>query len=208
MQEVLNKIIESLENGNILLVVALVAVALVINSQKILEYYESRKRLRIEKLKEALASEHVKDSTRTHLEDDLEAEYFNLATGINLERDFREAIIKAHQSSDGDIRFVHFKRAMPHIKFNNKALSVVITPAEKASYLFNNLFGSLIGLFGLTLLILPGLFKGATIIQILTFLGMGLFFIVVAMFMLFQTFPVISARKVRGYLEKTHNQGH
>ena len=76
MQEVLNKIIESLENGNILLVVALVVVALVINSQKILECYESRKRIRIEKLKEALASEHVKGLTRLHLEYELEAEYF------------------------------------------------------------------------------------------------------------------------------------
>ena len=131
MQEVLNKIIESLENGNIILVIALVAVALVINSQKILDYYELRKQLRIEKLKEALSSEHVKNNTRAHLENELEAEYFSLATGISLERDFREAIIEAHKASNGNVRFVQFKRALPHIEFNDKVLSVVVSKEKQ-----------------------------------------------------------------------------
>ena len=125
-----------------------------------------------------------------------------------MERDFREAIIEAHKSANGNIRYVHFKRALPHINFNDKALSVVISTPEKASYIFNNVFGFLIGLFGLTLLILPGLLKGATIVQILTFFGMGLLFLVVAMFMLYQTFSIVSARKVRKFLEKTHNKSN
>ena len=204
MQEIIAKIIESLENGNILLVLVFAIFALLLNGPKILEFVESRKRIRIEKLKEAISNGSVKGATKVHLENELESEYFKLATGLYLEREFRESIISLHEKAKGEIKFVHFKRALPHLKYSSEVpnLVVKITLFEKMAYYFNIVGGSVMTLLGVTIVFIPTMSSETSFSVILYSVGMGVFLIAVSVFMLYQAFPMISARYVRELIEK------
>lgn len=207
MKDVLDKLIDSLSNGNILLAAVIVAVALVFNYKKIVEFLEERKKARITKLTDALKCEFVTGLTKEHLQEELATEQFKITTGIGLEKQFREAVIQAHKSTNGELSFIHFKRALPHLFFEKNNLDVKVSTFEKVSYWFNLVFGFILGFLALILMILPSQINGVTLIQFFTLFALGCFFITVCLFMLTQTFPVISAKKIKKQLSNTaHNK--
>ncbi|GAA3919119.1 hypothetical protein [Litoribacillus peritrichatus] len=206
MKDVLDKLIESLNNGNILLGVVIVAVALVFNYKKIVEFLEERKKARIAKLTEALKCDFVTGLTKSHLEEELATEQFKITTGIRLEKQFRESVIQAHKNANGELAFVHFKRALPHLFYEQNILKVKVSLFENISYWFNLIFGFVLAFSGLALMVLPSQIEGINFVQFFTIFGLGCFFIAIALFMLAQTFPVVSARKIEKYLlDTTHN---
>lgn len=207
MQEVLDNLIDSLNNGNILVAVVVVAVALVFNYKKIADFWDERKKTRISRLSDALKCAQVSGATRSHLESELAKEYFKITTGINLEKEFRETLIQTHRSTKGELSFVHFKRALPYLRFEDSKISVRISLFEKLGYIFNLIFGYLMVFLGLILFILPGQIKGINLVQALSIFGLGIFLIAVALFMLYQTFPVLSARLISVRLKEKSQQG-
>mgnify|MGYP005869624949 CR=1 FL=1 len=202
MQEVLDKLIESLKNGNILLAAVVVVIALIFNYKKIADFLDERKKTRINRLSEALKCEQVKGTTKSHLESELAKEYFMMTTGIGLETEFREKLIQAHRNTKGELSFAHFKRALPHLRYEESEISVKISWFEWIGYLFNLVFGYLTALLGLILLILPGQIDGINVVQALSIVGLGVFLTVVALFMIYQTFSVVSARMVEKQLKR------
>lgn len=205
MQFVMEILVENLINLNILPVLVIVVVALVFNYKKIVEFLEERKKARVVKLSEALKCPYVSGLTRSHLEEELVTEQFKVITGISLEKEFREAVILAHRNARGEINFIHFKRALPHIVYKDSKLKVNISSFDKVNYRFNFIFGILLSLIGLILIWLPGQIKGINIIQLLSSLGAGMFFVAIAFFMLSQMLPIISARKVSQELDRKCN---
>jgi hypothetical protein len=206
VKEVLDKLIESLNSGNILLGVVIVAVAMVFNYKKIVEFLEERKKARITKLTDALKCDFVTGITKTHLQEELATEQFKITTGIRLEKQFREAVIQAHNSANGELAFIHFKRAIPHLFYEQSRLKVNVSTFEKASYWFNLVFGFILAFSGLALIVLPSQIEGINFVQFITFFGLSCFFIAIGVFMLAQTFPVVSARKIEKHLlGATHN---
>jgi hypothetical protein len=206
MKYILDKLIEILSGGNIIFSIVIIAIALIFNYKKIIDFFEERKKARIVKITEALECKHVTGATRVYLEEELETEQFKITTGIRLEKQFREAVIKAHKSMNGEVVFMHFKRALPHLLYKQGVLSVEITTFELISYWFHLIFGFILGFSGLALMVLSNQIKGINFIQLIIFFGIGCFFVVVALFMLNQTLPVVSAQKIKKYLfDETHN---
>lgn len=206
MKDVLYTLIDSLNNGNILLGIVIIGVAFIFNYKKIVEFIEERKKARITKLTEALNCDFVTGETKYHLEEELATEQFKITTGIRLEKQFREAVIQAHKCTNGEIAFIHFKRALPHLLYEQEKLKIKISTFEKISYLFNLIFGFILAFSGLVLMVLPSLINGINFIKFITIFGLGCFFIAIALFMLSQTFSVVSARKIEKHLlDKTHN---
>lgn len=196
MKDVLDKLIESLSNGNILLSVVIVAVAFVFNYKKIVEFLEERKKARITKLTEALKCDFVTGVTKEHLEEELATEQFKITTGIRLEKQFREAVIQAHKSANGELAFIHFKRALPHLLYEQNLLKVKVSLFERVNYWFNLIFGFVLAFSGLAFMVLPSQVAEGSFVQIITTFGAGCFFFAISLFMLSQTFPVVSARKI------------
>jgi hypothetical protein len=205
LKEILDKLIDSLSNGNVLLAMVIVAVALVFNYKKIVEFFEEREKARIVKLSEALQCEHISGLTKSHLEDELATELFKITTGIRLEKEFREAVIQAHKNTQGELNFIHFKRALPYIFYKDLKLEIKISTFDQASYWFNLFFGFILAFSGLLLIALPSQIKGINIVQALSVLGTGAFLMAIALFMLSQTFPIVSAHKISNELKKIHN---
>lgn len=140
-----------------------------------------------------------------HLQEEPATEHFKLTTGIRLEKEFREAIINVHRNTKGGLGFINFKRALPYLYFNDSKLTVRISGFENIGYWFNLIFGFVMVGIGLIFMMLPSQIHGATIIQIFSKFGIGIFFIAIAIFMILQTHPIISARRIQKELEKIDN---
>lgn len=213
MNYIVDKLVDGLNEGNILIPILIAAVALIFNFKKVFDFFETWQKARVKKLSEALKCEHISGPTKSHLEEELATEHFNLATGMRMERGFREAVILAHKNTQGELRFVHFKRALPHLTYRDAKLGIEITRFDLLEGWFNAIFGGLLALMGVLIVALSiglmmaplGKFQGIDIVQAMKLLGTGGLCIAFAILMLSQLFPVNSARKVAKELEKQRN---
>lgn len=213
MQKILDKLIDSLNNGNILGGVIIVAVALIFNYKKIIEFMEERKKTKVAKFAEALNCKHITGLTKSHLEEALATEQFWLTTGVRAEKQFREAILKAHQDTNGELRFVHFKRAQPHFTFKDAKIEVKITTFENVGFWLNFSIGismCLLGLivFGILLFSLIPFSDIKNVPSLPGSLSLGSLSLVAGVFMLLETLPVISARYVARELAKSKDRNN
>ena len=208
MKDILYSLSDSLSKGNYLVGAVIVIVALIFNIQKIVGFFEERKKAKISKLTEALKCEHIQGVTKTFLEEELANEHFKLSTGIRLEKKFREALIQVYTNSKSGLSFIHYKRSLPQIVFKNTDLSVQISIIERVGFLINIAGGLCLIILGILLLNISEPQKGITIIQLLREFGVSCFFLSVAFLMLYQTFPVISALKIKKELKRSHNNAN
>ena len=202
MDKVLSSLIEGVTSGNILVIAVIVAVAIIFNLEKIFGFVDARKKVKIQLIEESLTNSHVSEKTKEHLENLIETEYFKSATGIYLEKEVREALIKAHLQTNGELKFKHFKRSIPYLKYKNSVLSVNIGIMSKLAFLYNSVFGFLSIITGLVFFMLPALSDDMSMTKIIPIYGVALFLSCFGGLMLIQSFPVISARRVRALLEK------
>lgn len=202
MELILDKLIESLNNGNILVAVVVIFVAIIFNYKNISELFYDKKKEKIIKLNESLLCEHVTGLTKEHLVEELIKEQFKLHTGIGVEKEFREALISEHRNTNGEISFSHFKRALPFIFYENGRILVKLSPFDKAGYFVNLLAGFLMAFLGLLVAVLTSQIHQPTIFQILSMLGLAIFFMFVGFYMLTQTFPFTSAKKLVKHLDR------
>lgn len=203
MKDILDKLVDSLNNGNIVLGLVIVAVALVFNYKKIVDFLEERKKARITMLTEALSCVFVTGLTKEHLQQELATEHFKITTGLRLEQQFREAVIEAHIAAKGELSFLHFRRALPHLFFEQNSLKVKITKLEQVSYWFNLIFGFVLAFLGLIMMVIISQMKDVGIFQVFSVFILGCFFVGVCIFMLSQTLPIVSAKKIEKLLANT-----
>lgn len=188
------------------MLIVIVTVAMAFNFRKIIEFIEYRKKAKILSLVDALNCKQVEGLTKEHLQEELVREHFKLTTGIGVEKEFREAIIEAHKRGAGSVNFLHFKRALPHLKCTENTLSVNISCIEKFLHVFNIVFGFVLLLLSLFLMFIPSQMGEATLLQLFWVLGMGGFVFVISLFMLYQTVPVLSAKYIATVLENIDNK--
>lgn len=198
--DTLNKLIESIEKGNIFITILIIVVALIFNYKNIIEFLDSRRKVKISKLEDVLKSDNIKGLDRELLESELLKEQFKSTIGLNVEKEFREAIIKSHQSTNGEIRFVHFQRALPHFKYENKTLALDISRFEKVGF-FMNIFLSIMTAVTGYVVFFYGLlnFSLNTFFPILSF---SVFSFAMCIFFIYESRHVFSAKKILKELEK------
>lgn len=203
MKTVTDFLVKNLENGNVLIPIIIVGIAVVFHYKKILEFFDGRKKLKIQKFTEALKCEQLTGLSKTHIENELVIEHFKQTTGLGVEKEFREALFKLHSKMNGELRFLHFKRALPHILFEDQKVVVKITQFDTSSFWFSLICG--IGL-AFTGLIILALFLAMAFteskLQPLTWLSFGFLFLVSGFMLLGQTLPVYSARLINTEIKK------
>ncbi|MBB1274317.1 hypothetical protein [Psychromonas sp. SR45-3] len=197
MDNLINKIIELIDSGNYFLVILVVIGAIIFNSRAIVEFFDERKKARISKLYEALQCEYLSPLAKVHLQDELATEYFKISTGIRVEKQLRDALIEAHQNLNGELRFVHFKRALPHISFIDQKLSIKITKIDALGFLYNLLLGVILVISSILSVSVIGFIEIEKISTLIEYIGVMIFIGLVGFFMLREALPVISANHVR-----------
>lgn len=192
-----DQIVKSINEGDIFVFAIIIIIYLVFNIKKIIDFFEERKKLRRLNIAEALECKYIDGVTKSHLEEELATEHFKISTGIGVHKSLREAIIQAHKDMNGEVRFVHFKRALWHLKFQNSKLVVSISLFDKISFLLNCFSGIFFVLTGVIFLLLPLHDKGIKLIDFLVLFGMGGVFLIFSLFSFYQATSVISANIIK-----------
>jgi len=206
LKDLIAKLSESLSDGELLTSAAFACLFLIVNFKKIVEFLEDRKKARVANLVEALKCDQITGLTKSHLEEELAAEHFKLSTGIRLDKEFREELIKAYREANGEVRFDHYKRALPHLKFRDNTLSVRITWFERTGFFINGFCGLVLAIISLPLMFLSYFGKEVTFIQFLGQFGIGALYMIIAFFFFYQILSVISARHINGELQKRESK--
>jgi len=147
----------TITESSLLLIIVFVLFYFSLNLSKFIANYDFLRSRNINSLNNALKSDKFDGISKEHLEAELEKKYFYFATGINLEKENREALIKLHKSSNGNIHFAHFKRAIPFLSFQDAKITFEKEIKYKIFY-YSLLIAGVIMLFGGLLLILIPLF--------------------------------------------------
>lgn len=205
MDKLLNPLIDGVTGGNILVVAIIFAVAFIFNVEKIFSFLDGRKKVKIQLIEESLNNSHVNGNTKLYLENLIESEYFKSITGINLEKEIREALLQAHQKTNGELNFKHFKRSIPYLSYKDAVLSVKIGIFSMLGFIYNLVLGLLSVIASMILLILPAFTSDITSTKIFSIYGVAVFLVCFGGLMLIDSLPIISAKYVQKMLKKTHN---
>jgi hypothetical protein len=196
MTAILNPILKHLESGDISLAFVVVLIAILLNFGKISKFFEERKRTKIERMADALKCQYLDEKTKGFLEEQISNEHFKLATGIDIEQQFRDKLITIHKQANGELSFTNFKRAIAFIFYEKSEIIIKISRFEKILYWFNWGVSFVMTAFGLLCYLLFS-FSGKSNFQIKFQLFMlATVSILISIFMIFQTFPVRSAKLV------------
>lgn len=205
MIELANKLTEMIQSGNILWLAVIAIIAFAMKLSKVLEFFESRKKVQIGRLIEASKCDQLDDSFKDFLSHEIQREYFLYVAKIAAEKQYRDKLFEVHREANGDLPFFHFRRASSHLKYSDGVLSVKITKFDVFSSIMSIAVALFFGFIGLAMFMMPSFIKPVVIIQAITLYGIGAFFVAMAMFFSFQTFPLYSAKLIRNQLEKYHN---
>lgn len=117
MGEFIKVLAEGFLKEDVPLVIIMVVVLAVLNAYKLYPLLVERKRHRLKGVEAALQSEYVQGMERECLKEQAATEHFYTATGIMMEKAPREALLKIYEGSGGRLPFVHFKRAVFHVRY-------------------------------------------------------------------------------------------
>ncbi|WP_374327382.1 hypothetical protein [Azonexus sp.] len=202
LDKILDTLLKSLENGNWLVVILVVAIAVVVNLRAILEFFERRGTRREEFVKDALKIDVVRDAARSVLEEELNYLVFKRVTGISADRALREKIKSLVDRSDGELQTFQFARARKHTTMKDGKLLIRITRSDKIEHLFNWSFAVLVAVFALLAFMLPTTVKGASFQQVAIFIGLGTLMFFFALFLVSQTTPITVAKHIKPIVER------
>ena len=204
--EFFNKLVGLFVNGHyavgVFAFVFLMIGTFIFNYAKIVNFGDERKRVKLTKIKEALDCEYLSESDKTHLQAALATEHFAITTGIHAEKELREAIVISHKGCSGELRFIHFKRAVPYLRFENGELSIKISKFEKVSFFYNLIVSFLCFSAGVFLFVIIGFLNFESSLMFFKHLGKSLFMCVLGGFLFFETISIFSARHVKEELIK------
>lgn len=206
MDQVLQKLLESLADGNILLIPVLIVVGIIINGKKLVEFWEERRQARKVRIIEALQSELIVGATKVHLEAELVNEHFKLITGLSLETEFREALLAAHSKCRGEVKFLHFRRALPHLVYRKLGLKLLVSFWDKLFGLANLMVGLFLVLFSMLLLFIIWQIPEITVVKVLYVLSLSVLSFCFGVFFASQSSSVYSAKLIAPYI-KSHEWG-
>lgn len=201
MESILSNLINSLENGNILVAFAVIAVAIIFKAQQVFDFLERIKESKNKSINEVAKNEHLSEDVKLIIHEKVNALSFQSATGIYAENPLREKIIKKYNESKGDISLHQIRMAMPHIKLKSGEIEVKIGRFDKFAFWVTNAGALFLVLFALLLILLPAAAKTTSLSQLLSIYGLAAIFSVFAGMMFKSSMPVIFAKRIKPFIE-------
>lgn len=205
----INKSFEYLEKGDFFIIFIVIIICvffyMLTNWKQIFDYYGEHKKSKINAITEALKSEYITGLTKMHLEETLATEHFRISTGIKLEKEFREALIKAHKETKGELSFRHFKRALYHIEYEAGKLHIKISRFDTIAFIVNCL--CILVLVGADIMACTTMFIHREEVDWIIFLRIIPFLVIylaIAFLIFLQMLPIFSASIIEKYFKKNN----
>lgn len=196
----MTNIISVIKDGNPLIIFLTIVIVLIFNYKSIIEFLDSRKKLKISKIEDALECENIKGLDRELLENELTKEQFKTTIGLDVEKEFREAIINAHKNTKGELKFLHFIRALPFLRYEDETLGVHISTFELIGSIINIII-SIIMVFTGYVLFAYQLFN-FSLNNSIPILGLSVILMLIGLFIFGEIRHIISAKIVLTELKK------
>lgn len=211
MIEVVNKLMDELRAGNIAWLVLFLSGGIIwhciTNFKQIQDFLHARRKQKVDRLIEVLKCEHLDEPFKKFLQSQLNKEYWYYVTDISTENKYRDLIISLYNSSKGELSFNHFRRANRHLKFADGKVSIVLKWLDTFGYYMNFGIAIFFGLAGLLVICLSlAVVQPDDLLQILPFVALSGFSIVIALFSLSQTAAVYSARVIKKLIDNQSAQ--
>jgi hypothetical protein len=193
----IDKALGYLEGGQYWLASVVIVFAVIVNIEKILSIIDIQKKKRLTLLKDAISDESVPEKLKSHLKDEIQAEYFYQAHKIRMDKFKRDLLIETHNKLKGEITLKQFKKANNQLIVKDEKLQVDITKIDNLSLYYNMFFGVLMAILGFVLLSVSVSLNEPSIYKVINWLILCLFLISFGFFMVYQTFPIITAKRIR-----------
>ncbi len=201
MIEVTNKLMAELSSGNITWLVLFLSVGIIWhclrNIKQIQDFLHAHRKQQVDRLIEALKCEHLDDSFKTFLKQELNNEYWYYLTNIAAASKYRESIMSLHKATHDELPFVHYRRARRYLKFKDGQYHVLLKWHDIFGYYANIAVALIFGFIGLVVCLSAAILKADSTTQIPQLVGFGILFLVVAFFSISQTSSVYSARLIK-----------
>lgn len=196
----IDKVLSYLEGGQYWLASVVIVFAVIVNIEKILSIVDTQSKKRLTLLKDAISDGSITENLKSHLKDEIQGEYFYQTHKIHMDKFKRDLLIETHNKLKGEITLKQFKKANNQLIVKDEKLHVEITNLDKLSLYYNVFFGILMAIFGFVILSVPVSLVEPDIYNIIKWLALSLFFICFGFFMVYQTFPIIIAKRIRNAL--------
>lgn len=201
MPESINKILELISSlvqaGNYIGVILFILVLIAFKFNSIVAFIESRKKVKITRFTDTLGCEYLSELSKKHIQDELASEYYFIATGIRVNKMFRESLIETYYKTQNKLNFDVYKRAISYLSNDNDQMIVKINWIDYLKFWLNvfiSLILVLLGAFFLNLSFSP---KLENIYDILTLLGFSAFFYLFALFTISQNSSFLAAKRIK-----------
>lgn len=206
MDKLLEPLLKAIADGSWGAAFVVVAIAVVLNLRPILEFLERRENRREEFVKDALKSEVLAGAARAFLEEELNYLLFRKVTGIAADWPLREKLKEVIDKANGEIQTFQLAKVKSHLRMRDGQLNIEIRAIDKVEWFISWCLAILIALLAVTIFILPGSIKGISILQVMTLMGMSMIFFALALFLVAQTIPLSTAKRIKPILERVlHN---
>lgn len=92
-----------------------------VSIRPVMNFWGDIKQSRIKKLRMVLSEgdSYLGDNTKEFLKENLEEEYFKLATGVHISQGFQRAMMELYRKDNCGVSFYHFKRAIPYMDYDS-----------------------------------------------------------------------------------------
>lgn len=152
-------------------------------------------------MNEAIADDSISEKLKAHFKDEIQGEYFYQLHKMKVDKFKRDLLLETHNKLKGEITLKQFQRANNQLIVKDEKLVVDISKFEGFAFYYNMSMGILMAIFGFALLSVPVNLSDPTIYKIFSWLLVCTFLIGFGFFMVYQTFPVIIAKRIRKALE-------
>lgn len=201
MIEMISQVVDALQSKDILWLTVAFLVYAIANFSNLLKHLEKRRKKRINGLLEAYKCEYLDTDLRDFFKSELEKEYFFSVTDIAAEQPYRSALMRLHQSANGELAFSHFRRASQHLDFQNGAVKIKIDTWDKMAQWMNGGLTVFFAILALLMMLIPAVAQPIDLVKALTFYIYGVLFFSASLFALVQTKRISSAKRIEKFLE-------
>ena len=110
----------------------------IVNLKNIIPFLDGYKKRRMNLLKEVSTDKEVDELIKSHIQDEIDTEYFKIAHGIKIEKSKALCIIKTHKELDNRVPFKSFINAHSMIGIEKGKIKITIRKVDKLSHYYNN----------------------------------------------------------------------
>lgn len=200
MNKILDIITKNLENGNYLLIIVILILVILFKFETIFKSFDNLKKNKIKYLFELEKKDILDENIREALNETINNQIFKITTGINTNKFMRQKILELYHQKKGELTLRQFKLSQNFLNLKNEEITINLTKFDTFWFIINLFIGFFMFFIGLVMIIIP-INTNISALQILTFIIMGVGFIIISVQPLKDALSYKTAMKIKKIID-------